>query len=142
MRILILGDFSGSGLSGGKRQPAISKRQNVFQVDIDNFDQTMSKIAPRLHIQLDQDTASAIDLTFHRMEDFHPDALFRKLELFQGLADIRERLGNPATFTEAAEQLHSSCYRGRGCGRGRKQGKTGRRRFHAGTPARRLHREF
>lgn len=107
MRILILGDFSGSGLSGAERQRAIIERQDVFQVDIDNFDQVMSKIAPRLHIQLDQNTASAVDLTFRQMEDFHPDALFRKLELFQELADMRERLGNPATFAEAAEQLRT-----------------------------------
>ncbi len=107
MRILILGDFSGRGLSGAERQRAIIERQDVFQVDIDNFDQAMSKIAPRLHIQLDQDTASAVDLTFRRMEDFHPDVLFQKLKLFQGLADMRERLGNPGTFAEAADQLRA-----------------------------------
>jgi type VI secretion system protein ImpC len=107
MRILILGDFSGSALSGGQRQQGITGRQDVLQVDIDNFDQVISKIAPRLHIQLDHDSASAVDLTFRQMEDFHPDALFRKLELFQGLADIRKRLGNSGTFKEAAEQLRA-----------------------------------
>lgn len=105
MRILILGDFGGGGLSGMERQQAIGEKQAVIRVDIDNFDHVMSQIAPQLHIQLDQDAASAVDLTFRQMEDFHPDTLFRKLELFQGLAAIRERLGDPAAFAEAAEQL-------------------------------------
>lgn len=107
MHILILGDFSGSGLSENSVRQNSSGRHAIVPVDVDNFDQVMSQIAPRVHLQLEQDAASSVDMIFRRIDDFHPDTLFRKLELFQGLADIRKRLNNPATFAEAAEQLRN-----------------------------------
>ncbi|MBL1265342.1 type VI secretion system contractile sheath domain-containing protein [Methylomicrobium sp. RS1] len=105
MRILILGDFSGRGLSENRSQAG--EKHPVVQVDIDNFDRVMSEIAPQLHLRPDQDGAPPVDLTFRKMEDFHPDALCRKLELFRELCGIRARLNNPATFAEAAEQLRA-----------------------------------
>jgi len=42
------------------------------------------------------------------MDDFHPDTLFKKLDLFHGLAQLRERLQNSESFMEAAEELRKS----------------------------------
>jgi type VI secretion system protein ImpC len=103
MRILVLGDFSGRGLAEIRSQAG--EKHPVVRVDIDNFDRVMSEIAPQLHFRLEQDGAPPVGLTFRRMEDFHPDALCRKLEAFQELCGIRARLSNPATFAEAAGQL-------------------------------------
>jgi type VI secretion system protein ImpC len=103
MRILILGGFSGRGLSENRSQAG--EKHSPVQVDVDNFDRVMSEIAPQLHIRPDQDDAPPVDLTFRRMEDFHPDALCRKLDVFRELCGIRARLNHPATFAEAAEQL-------------------------------------
>jgi type VI secretion system protein ImpC len=39
------------------------------------------------------------------LEDFHPDRLYRHVELFQSLRDLRSRLSDPSTFTAASEEL-------------------------------------
>jgi len=98
MRILILGDFSGQGAERKKLE-----ERSILRVDIDNFDAVMTRIAPRLGLRLDAE----VDLAFRQIEDFHPDALFQNLELFRGLARIKERLHDAATFPQAAEELRS-----------------------------------
>jgi type VI secretion system protein ImpC len=100
MRILILGDFS------GKSSQRLAARQEfgervIYSIDIDNFDTVMARIAPRLRLRLDSD----VELVFRQMEDFHPDALFQNLEIFQGFARIKARLNADATFSQAAEEL-------------------------------------
>ncbi|MGJ0486952.1 MAG: type VI secretion system contractile sheath domain-containing protein [Methylomicrobium sp.] len=102
MRILILGDFSGKGIQRVAVRQAFGEHV-IHRIDINNFDAVMARIAPRLRLRLDTD----VELAFRQMEDFHPDALFQNLEIFQGLARIRERLNADATFSQAAEELRS-----------------------------------
>lgn len=98
MRILILGDFSGAGMRREAKRQGFGERV-IHQVDIDNFDAVMARIAPRLHLDAD------VELAFRQMDDFHPDTLFRNLEIFQELARVRKRLNDDATFAQAAEML-------------------------------------
>lgn len=102
MRILVLGDFSGR-CSHREALPSAIEGRSIHRIDIDNFDDVMARIGPRLRLQLDAE----VDLTFRRTEDFHPDVLFQNLELFRGLARIKERLNDAATFPQAADELRS-----------------------------------
>ena len=108
MRILMLGDFGGRSNSGVPDNDKSAADWSIIEIDIDNFAAVMSRIAPKLQLQLGNDTSPAIHIIFRQMEDFHPDALFQKLEIFQGLSQIRDRLRNPATFAVAAEELRDS----------------------------------
>ena len=108
MRILILGDFGGMNNREVSDNNKSEAERLIMQVDIDNFAGVMSRIAPKLQLQLGNDTSPAVSIIFSEMEDFHPDTLFHKLEIFQGLSQLRDRLGNPSTFAEAAEELRSS----------------------------------
>ena len=94
LRILVIGDFGASA----ERRAELAGRKPA-EIDADNFDRVMARIAPRLLLGRDRDTA----LEFATLDDFHPDALYRRA-LFEGFREARSRAQNPATFAAASEQ--------------------------------------
>ena len=94
MRILVMGDF---GARAQQREDLA--RRKPAAIDVDNFDRVMARIAPRLLLGRDGDAA----LEFATLDDFHPDALYRRA-LFEGFREARSRAQNPATFAAASAQ--------------------------------------
>ena len=99
--IAILGDFSGRANRSLFEPKSVGER-HAYLVDRDNFDEVLSKLRPELHLP----TESKIPLVFRfsELDDFHPDRLYEN-KAFQQLKDLRERLQDPSTFKEVAEQL-------------------------------------
>ena len=97
MRLLVMADFS--GLAPDQR-PALAQRPS-HRVDFDNLDAVMGRLAPRLML-------SAGELGFASLDDFHPDQLVVRLEVFRSLRELRRRLLDPATFSQAAAELLQS----------------------------------
>ncbi len=92
-RILLAGDFSGresrgvtTSVRGRKPRP----------VDLDTFDATLARIAPRLDLELPR--GEKIALLFNKLEDFHPDRIWEQNEFFAPHREMRAELANPATF--------------------------------------------
>lgn len=79
MRLLLIGDFSGRASAD---RPPLATRPTM-RVDLDTVDKVFAKLAP--HVT----TASAGEIAFSSPDDFHPDALFAKLELFRALRTAR-----------------------------------------------------
>ena len=100
MRMLVMGDFSGRSNRGITTPTDVGERPLV-PIDIDVFDDVLRRLSPSLNIPGNGDIA----LRFSHLDDFHPDALFHNTECFRALRDIRRRLLNPATFTQAANDL-------------------------------------
>ncbi|MDG4552536.1 MAG: type VI secretion system contractile sheath large subunit [Candidatus Contendobacter sp.] len=102
-RILIMADFSGRG----QREPSAAApdlaSRSPLAVDADRFNAVMARLEPTLRLPL----AAGADFTvrFAQLDDFHPDALYRRLEPFQALRHARARLLDPAHFTQAAAEL-------------------------------------
>ena len=104
-RVAILGDFSGRG----NRQlieigEAMANRRATL-IDRDNFDSVFAKMAPQLEFTMGGKDGYPITLKFSDLEEFHPDSLFRQVQLFQKLRDTREKLSDPETFAETAGEL-------------------------------------
>lgn len=97
MQILLMGNFSGM-------KPATSGYP-VRALDLDNFDALMATLAPSLELAVGNPRSQYIEIEFHSLEDFHPDALFERLPVFQHLKSLRSNLNNPETFEQAAAQL-------------------------------------
>ena len=97
-RILLLGDFSGSGRQG---QTAGRVLKPVL-VDRDNFDEVLARFAPEVRLPLGN---GEVSVRFGELEDFHPDRMFERLEPFQALRDLRARLSDAATFRAAAAAM-------------------------------------
>ena len=85
MRLLVLGDFSGT--AGAGRPPLVSRP--ITRVDVDTLDDVMTRLAPRV-------TVPAGEIRFAQLDDFHPDQLYGRLELFQSLRHAR---ANPQLST-------------------------------------------
>ena len=84
MRLLVLGDFSGKPAAD---RPPLPERPTQ-RVDLDNLDDVIARLAPRL-------TLAAGELRFEQIDDFHPDALYTRFELFDALR--RSRAQPPAS---------------------------------------------
>ena len=78
MRLLLLGDFRGN--APGERPPLASRP--TLQVDLEMTDAVMRRLAPRLNL-------AAGEVRFEQMDDFHPDRLYERLDLFKALREKR-----------------------------------------------------
>lgn len=95
-RILLLGDFSGAA------KPQAPAHRTARRIDIDNFDSEIARLAPAIHATLD---GEAVTVQPRELDDFHPDQLYQKSHAFTALRAQRDRLRNPATFAQAAQEL-------------------------------------
>ena len=106
-RIAILGDFSGRANRGlCQTGPALAARRFVG-VDVDNFESLPARLGTEIHVPAGDEGGPSIAIQFAELEDFHPDRIFNRLEIFRKLKLARERLVNPSTFAEAALEVRS-----------------------------------
>ncbi len=80
MRLLVMGDFSGR--PAGVR-PALASRP-THRVDLDNLDDVIVRLMPQLQLPTGE-------IRFEQIDDFHPDALYSRFELFDALRQARAR---------------------------------------------------
>jgi type VI secretion system protein ImpB len=91
--------------------PAVADRK-FLEIDIDNFDERMKAMKPRVAFQvpntLTGDGTLSVDITFERMEDFSPAAIASKVGALKQLLDARTQLNNLLTYMDGktgAEEL-------------------------------------
>lgn len=103
-RIAILGDFSGRALAGRLDTGADLAARKPLRVDVDNLDDLIERMGIRLQLPLGEGD-QCVELEIESLDDFHPDQLYDKLEAFEELAALRQRLGNDRTFAAAAKEV-------------------------------------
>ncbi|MFL6468433.1 MAG: type VI secretion system contractile sheath domain-containing protein [Pyrinomonadaceae bacterium] len=96
-RILVLGDWSADG---DKRD--LDDRKPV-DIDRDEFDDVLGRLNVRIDLEFEDGTT--LPLEFAELDDFHPDAIFRKVPMFSELRDLRKRLNDENTFYSAAREV-------------------------------------
>jgi type VI secretion system protein ImpC len=87
MRLLLVGDFSGRPHA---ERPPLAERPTA-RVDVDNIDAVMRRWQPRVGLP-------AGEISFGAIDDFHPDRMFARLDLFRALRETRAR---PPADTDA-----------------------------------------
>lgn len=92
MNILFIADMAGT-----KDTPS------AINIDRDNFEEIMSQLD--IKVELDLNTSEVFNIPISELEDFEPDSLFEKLEIFQRLKKIRQQLQNSSTFQQAASEI-------------------------------------
>jgi type VI secretion system protein ImpB len=105
----VLGDYSGD--NSAARKPL--KERKFINVDRDNFNETMTKIAPSLSFRVD-DVISAetgkqfdVNLEFRSLEDFEPENIVRQIAPLNALLDARNKLRDLMTKVDRSEQLET-----------------------------------
>jgi type VI secretion system protein ImpB len=100
-------------LSGKPTEPLPSVADRKFlDIDVDNFDDRMKAIKPRIAFQVPNTLTGegnlSVDISFERMEDFSPAAVARKVDALNKLLQARQQLSNLVTYMDGkvgAEEL-------------------------------------
>lgn len=104
MRIAILGDFGAGALVGRLQTGAALAKRKPFKVEFDTLEDALARLQLKLTLPLGADSAP-VEIELAEIESFHPDELYRNLEIFSALASLRKRLNNTASFAAAAAEL-------------------------------------
>ncbi len=120
VRIALLGDFSAGAASGRLDTGADLARRKPINVEFDSLEDALGRLDVQLKLPVGEQ--GSVELSFADLDSFHPDQLYRELDLFSNLANLRKQLNNPATFAKAAAQVQ-----GWADGGARKASRTSRR---------------
>ncbi len=104
----VMADLAGKPVA----PPAQVADRKFLEVDIDNFDDRMKAMKPRVAFQVPNTLTGegnlSVDITFEKMEDFSPAAVARKVDALAKLLDARQQLANLVTYMDGksgAEEL-------------------------------------
>jgi type VI secretion system protein ImpC len=104
-RVLLIGDWSGRANRGAQVSGEELKTWRPLPIDRDNLDQLMATLGVRLNIRLTPGSQQSLAINFSQLDDFHPDRLFQRLEIFDLLRRTRAALNSPATFSAAVANV-------------------------------------
>ena len=101
----VLADLSGKPV---EPLPGVDERK-FLEIDIDNFDERMKAIAPRVAFSVPNTLTGEghvmVDITFESMGDFSPAAVANKVDALKQLLDARTHLVKPNLQWEARFRL-------------------------------------
>src|SRR5260370_32636560 len=106
-RVLLIGDWSGRGNRGLSASSEELKAWRPLLVDRDNLDQLIARFGVKLRIPLTSDGSQELTIRFNELDDFHPDRLFHRLEIFFDLRRTHAKLAIVTTSAIAAVQSHA-----------------------------------
>ena len=92
-------------LSGDAKDPLPPVDDRKFAgIDIDNFDERMKSMKPRVAFSVPNTLTGegnlSVDITFESMEDFSPAAVARKVDALNKLLEARQQLSNLITYMD------------------------------------------
>ncbi|BCG04341.1 type VI secretion protein (plasmid) [Paraburkholderia sp. PGU19] len=99
-------------LSGQPETPLPKlKERRLVEIDRDNFDEIMGKIAPRLDLSV-ADTLKGegnikVELKFEKFEDFHPESIVKQVPRLAKLLEARQQLRDLLAKLDGNDELDS-----------------------------------
>jgi type VI secretion system protein ImpB len=107
----VMADLSGKPL---EELAPIADRK-FLEIDIDNFDERMKAIKPRVAFQVPNTLTGkdnlAVEMTFEKMDEFSPGAVARNVEPLNKLLTARQQLANLIAYMDgksgAEDALHA-----------------------------------
>ena len=102
----VMGDFSGDPTTPLR---PLSERKFI-QIDRDNFDDVMRRIAPGLNLKVDNTLAGdgsqmAVDLKFNSIEDFEPGRVVEQVPALKALMETRNKLRDLMSKVDRSDAL-------------------------------------
>jgi type VI secretion system protein ImpC len=104
-RICILGDFSGRANRGICEPASALTVHHPTQIDRDNIEAVMEKLGVEVHLPLAGPSQPPVALQFSELDDFHPEQLYARLDVFKALRNTRKRLTDARTFESARKEI-------------------------------------
>ena len=102
----VIADLNGDAVV----DPEAKKKPKFVEIDRDNFDKVMARMAPRLVLKVDNkmrndDSKIPVELKFKSMEDFEPQKIAEKVEPLRMLLEVRKKLANLRSSLDGNEKL-------------------------------------
>jgi len=101
-RIAVLGDFSAAANKGRLETGEALARHKPLRIDVDNIDQVIERLNITVSLPMAE---GAVEFPITCMDDFHPDQIYDKVELFSSMADMRRKLTSKSAFPAAQKEL-------------------------------------
>ncbi len=100
----VMSDLSGKSLVEKKE----ASKRDFTEFDMDNFDQRMEAIAPRVATTVDNTLTDdggklAVDLTFKSMEDFNPGEVAKRVPALNKLLEARAELNDLLLYMDGKD---------------------------------------
>jgi len=96
----VLADLSGNP----SEAPAAVADRKFLEIDVDNFDDRLKSMKPRVAFQVPNTLTGegnlAVDVTFESMDDFSPAAVAKKVEPLRKLLEARTQLSNLLSYMD------------------------------------------
>lgn len=105
-RILLIGDYSGRAHRGANDARRVANTRPQL-IDRDDFEDVMRKLGAQLQLRLSGVDSSMININIASLEDFHPDAIYEKLDIFNALRSTRQKLADPKSFASAKAEINA-----------------------------------
>ncbi|MGJ9416291.1 type VI secretion system contractile sheath small subunit [Massilia sp. CMS3.1] len=103
----LLADLSGQPLVA----PPKLKARRLVDIDRDNFNEVMQKIAPRLDLSVpdtyDNKGNLKIELNFKNFQDFHPESIVKQVPRLAKLLEVRQQLRDLLGKLDGNDELDS-----------------------------------
>ena len=106
-RICILGDFSGRSNRGIVDPGSAFEKPRLIKVDRDNIEDVMKTLGVEIQLSLAGGSGPPVAIPFAELDDFHPDQLYARLEVFKTLRETRKRLNDLRTYESAKKEIRS-----------------------------------
>jgi len=90
--IALFGDFTARSHRGIVEAGRVIAGREPLPVDRDNLDEVLARLHPELHVHLQGERDPAVRVRFAELDDFHPDRLYERLPVFEGVRELRRRL--------------------------------------------------
>ncbi|OZG73901.1 type VI secretion system-associated protein [Hahella sp. CCB-MM4] len=103
----VMGDYSGDNQDAKKSL----KERKFVNIDRDNFNEIMEKVAPTLDLKVKDETSDdpdkqvAVNLEFNSIEDFEPQNLVKQVPALKELLEARNRLRDLLSKADRSEEL-------------------------------------
>lgn len=104
VRIALLGDFGAGAAAGRLDTGADLASRKPRSVEFDSLEDWLGQQNLTLQLPLGAG-GEAVEVPLADLDAFHPDTLYRELDLFKKLHDLRKRLNNTASFDKAAAEV-------------------------------------
>jgi type VI secretion system protein ImpB len=96
----VVADLAGKS---SKQLPDLEQRR-FLDIDVDNFDDRLKSIQPRINVQVPNEIAGAgllaVDLQFESMDDFSPASIARQVPALNQLLEARSQLSNLLAYID------------------------------------------
>jgi len=104
----VMGDYSGDSVDNKK---ALTDR-SFTQIDRDNFDEVMNKIAPSVNMKVENTlegdgSEMSVGLDFNKMSDFEPQNIVKKIPPLSQLMETRNKLRDLLTKADRSADLEN-----------------------------------